>query len=200
MAAKWELNDVQVGDALFVTGGHFGRAAKRTVARVTKTFVEDDRGGKWTMRGNQYGHGRDAWMGPSARPWVDGEDDEIIAELREQAADKKRVARLGAIKWRDVDRETAKKVVAALAGLGVLGRVVRVVRIDGGDPDGQLLGALDVLEAAGVAEDRWPKSMDEFVGMTGTVESDSGEDLTVVFERWPEAPLAFEESELEEVL
>ena len=111
------LRGVEVGDRLTITSAASSAAEYdfRKVAKVTKTSVTDNKGGRWNIRsGEQWGTSCDVYRSSyalRARPYRDGDHKAMSEAVEERRTNRIRNTLSDRQFWSKVDRPTLDKVL-----------------------------------------------------------------------------------------
>ncbi|MCC6425694.1 MAG: hypothetical protein IT435_02615 [Phycisphaerales bacterium] len=92
------ISELQPGDRITIFN-NYEPVGVRTVARVTKTSITDDSGGRWNTRGSPWGSGE--YCTSCCTPHLPEHDAKIVEVLKSRA-EKKRREHLKYLNWSDV--------------------------------------------------------------------------------------------------
>lgn len=111
-----ELAEVKVGDKLTYNPGYQRPYEFRTVARVMKNGIIDDKGERWTIGGDKWGEADRQWSRESIRPFR-SQDEETNKELAREAEEKAVRGELHDTierDWRKMDLTKVRRLLAIL--------------------------------------------------------------------------------------
>lgn len=97
------MAEYKVGDRITVSDHWHGPVAVRTVARVTKVKVVDNKGQEWHVRGRMYGNQSERWYtGRTIEPWK--------PEHTEEVHRKNAIHYLGKQVWKEMSTTSLKEI------------------------------------------------------------------------------------------
>lgn len=106
------IESLKVGDKITVRGSDRSPPSVRTLTKVTKTSVTDDKGDRWTMGGRLWGE-KGSWHFTLCEPWKP-EHDQQIADCKKEFEEKKRRNIVMHFNYSRLDQDTIDKVYAVL--------------------------------------------------------------------------------------
>lgn len=105
------ISQLKIGDKITIRPSSHEAPSIRTIVKVTKTSVTDDKGSRWTLSGREWGS--EGYSRSWCEPWKP-EHDKQIADARKEWSEKQRRNIVVHFNYSRLDQDTIDRVYAIL--------------------------------------------------------------------------------------